>query len=72
MDLLKALSKEASFKFTVKLVSDGKYGQYQPSGEGGTCSPPATPHCLQNPKGPPGGPKMADGVWFLGILSNFR
>ena len=24
---------------------------------------PATPHCLQNPKWPPVGPKMADGVW---------
>ena len=32
-------------------------------GEGGTRSPPATPHRLQNPKWPPGGPKMADGVW---------
>ena len=35
---------------------------YQPSSEGGTCSPPATPHRLQNPKWPPWGPKMADGV----------
>ena len=24
---------------------------------------PATPHSLQNPKWPPGGPKMANGVW---------
>ena len=24
---------------------------------------PATPQRLQNPKWPPGGPKMADGVW---------
>ena len=37
--------------------------EYQPSGEGGARSPPATPHRLQNPKWPPGGPKMADGVW---------
>merc|ERR1711954_295461 len=37
--------------------------QYQPSGEGGARLPPATPHCLQNPKWPPGGPKMAEGVW---------
>ena len=37
--------------------------KYQPSGEGGTRSPPATPHHLQNPKWPPGGPKMAEGVW---------
>ena len=34
-----------------------------PSGEGGTRSPPATPHRVQNPKWPPEGPKMADGVW---------
>ena len=51
-----------------------KQKKYQPSGEGGTRSPPATPHrlhrCtaapphrLQNPKWPPGGPKMANGVW---------
>ena len=26
-------------------------------------APPATPHRLQNPKWPPGGRKMADGVW---------
>ena len=37
--------------------------KYQHSGEGGTRSPPATLHRLQNPKWPPGGPKMADGVW---------
>ena len=37
--------------------------QYQPSGEGGTRSPPATPQSLQIPKWPTGGPKMADGVW---------
>ena len=37
--------------------------EYQPSGEGGTRSPPATLHCLQNPKWQPGGLKMADGVW---------
>ena len=37
--------------------------KYQPSGEGGACSLPAKPHRLQNPKWPPGGPKMADGVW---------
>ena len=39
--------------------------EYQPSGEGGTRSPPATPHRLQNPKWPPGGPEMADGGWCL-------
>ena len=37
--------------------------KYQPSGEGGARSPHATPHRLQNPKWPPGGPKMAEGVW---------
>ena len=30
---------------------------YQPSGAGGTRSPPATPHRV------PVGPKMTDGVW---------
>ena len=40
-----------------------KEEEYQPSSERGTRSPPATPHGLQNPKWPPGGPKMADGVW---------
>ena len=39
-----------------------KGGKCQPSGEGGARSPPATPHHLQNPKWPPGGPKMADWV----------
>ena len=42
---------------------DNKGNKYHPSGAGGTRSPPATPHRLQNPKWPPGGPKMADGVW---------
>ena len=48
--------------------------KYQPSGEGAlahrlqrrtacNAAPPATPHRLQNPKWPPGGPKIADGVW---------
>ena len=36
--------------------------EYQPSGAGGTSSPPATPHCLQNSKWPTGGPKMAERV----------
>ena len=34
-----------------------KVKKYQPSGEGGTRSPPAM---SQNPKWPPGGPKMAE------------
>ena len=38
-------------------------GKYQPSGAGGTRSPTATLHRLQNPKWPPGAPEMADGVW---------
>ena len=37
--------------------------KYQPSGAGGTRSPPATPQGLQNPKWPLGGPKMAHRVW---------
>ena len=37
--------------------------KYQPSGAGGTHSPPAMPHHLQNPKWPPVGLKMANGVW---------
>ena len=37
--------------------------KYQPSGKRGAHSPPETPHCLQNPKWPPVGPKMANGVW---------
>ena len=32
------------------------------SGAGGTRLLPATPHRLKNPKWPPGGPKVADGV----------
>jgi len=31
--------------------------EYDPGGARGTRSPPATPHCLQNPKWVPGGPK---------------
>ena len=56
----------------------GRRREYQPSGEGGTRLPPATPHRLQNPKWPPGCPKMAEGSGkmstprFLGVLSNFR
>ena len=45
----------------VKLSCNNK--QYQPCGEGGTRSPPATPHHLQTLKWPSGGPKMANGVW---------
>ena len=42
-------------------VSD--YCKYQPSGAGVTRSLPAMLHRLQNPKLPPGDPKMAIGVW---------
>ena len=38
-------------------LKDRNVKKYQPSGAGGTRSPPATPHRL------PVGPKMADGVW---------
>ena len=43
--------------------NQGSWHKYQPSGAGGTRSPPATPHCLQYLRWPLGGPKMADGVW---------
>ena len=43
-------------------ITEKKY-KYQPSGEGGNPSPSAMAHHMQNPKGPPGGPKIADGVW---------
>ena len=48
--------------YELQILSANSY-RYQPSGEGGTRSPPATPHRLQNPKWPPGGPKMANEVW---------
>merc|ERR1711942_374612 len=50
------------FIFTLKGKAKVDF-RYQPSGAGGTRSPPATPYRLQNPKWPPGGPKMADRVW---------
>ena len=37
--------------------------KYQSSSERGTRSPPAMPYRLLNPKWPPGGHKMAEGVW---------
>ena len=58
-----------------KIVSFGL--EYQPSGAGGTHSPPESPHSLQNPKWPPGAPEWPTGSGkvstpgFLGILSNF-
>ena len=51
--------------------------QYQPSGAGGTRSPPATPHRLQIQNDRQGAPKWRTGSGkvstprFLGILSNF-
>ena len=47
---------EQQFKFT------NNNEKCQASGERGTHSPPATPNHLQNPKWPPGGPELADGV----------
>ena len=44
-------------------VFDKYLSKYQPSGTGGTRSPPTMPHLLQNPKWPLGGPKRANGVW---------
>ena len=55
-----------------------KKRKYQPSGKGGTRSLPATPHHLQNPKWPPGGPKLPMGSGkvstprFLGAPINFH
>ena len=43
--------------------------QYQHSGEGGTRSSPAMLYCMQNPICPPGGLKMAEGVW-KGVYPN--
>ena len=37
--------------------------EYQPSGEGGTRSLPATPHGLHNSIWPPGDRKIVGGVW---------
>ena len=51
--------KMCEFFFSRKFANNS-WSKYQPSG---TRSPPATPHRLQNPKWPPGGPKMAEGVW---------
>ena len=39
-----------------------KCPKYQPSGAGGTRSPPATPHHLLHQKWSPEGPKIADGA----------
>ena len=46
----------------------GTTTKYHPRGKGGTRSPPATPHRLQNPKWLPGDPKMADEVWKRCLL----
>ena len=40
-----------------------RFEEYQPSGAGETRSPRTTPHRLKNPKWPPGGLKIANGVW---------
>ena len=45
------------YKETLSLSSCNSFLKYQPSGEGGTRSPPAMPHRLQNPKWPLGAPK---------------
>ena len=43
-------------------MAAGSIKEYQPSATGGTRSLTATPHRLQNPKWPLGGPKMANRV----------
>ena len=64
-------------KYTDKHL-DKLTDKYEPSGEGGTRSPPATLHHLQNPKWPPRATKWRTGSGkvstprFLGVLSNFR
>ena len=63
-----SLTPEQKFKVllcpvdTVAIKLVNRFIKYQPSGEGGARSPPATPHRLQNPKWLSGDPKMADGV----------
>ena len=50
-------------KFFYDKKIDVSKDKYQPSGDWGTQSAPATPHHLQNPKWPLGGPKIDNGVW---------
>ena len=56
----------------------GLKGKYQVSGAGGTRSPPATSHHLQNYNGHQGATKWPTGSgkwsipWFLGAPVNFR
>ena len=51
------LVKANLWRYKSLLYNIWKCNKYQPSGAGGTRSPPATPYRL------PEGPKMADGVW---------
>ena len=69
--LLNVLFLHSKVKPSYKPCSYEIKKEYQPSGEGGTRSPPATPHRLQNRKCPPGGPKMANRVWKGVYLSVF-
>ena len=48
--------------FSLTWVREGFKKKLVPRGEGAIRSPPATPHCLLNPKWPQGSPKMADGA----------
>ena len=59
--VLKLLIKIPILHFSRKGRDREKKKKYQLSGAGGTRSPPATPHCLQNRKWSSGGPKMANG-----------
>ena len=60
---------EELFSHMIEMTVD-ENNKYQPSGGGGTRSPPATLKRLQNPKWPPGAPKWPT-PRFLGVLSNF-
>ena len=58
---MKTLAKMSQKVEKVHNVDKIEFGKN--CGAGGTRSWHATPHRLQNPKWPPGGPKMANGVW---------
>ena len=55
--LLNFANLNFNFNYNLVIAEISFTLHYQPSGAGGTCSPPATPNRL------PVGPKMADGVW---------
>ena len=52
--------EKLKMSFTFEQIEN--MSEYQPSGEGGTRSPHAMTHLLQNPKWLPKSPNMANGV----------